>query len=66
MQYNLKELLQHMWIVLRVLYKLSSEEKKIFSKDFWQVNDRILSLEERSLKKTPKLEVGFFESWLQF
>lgn len=66
MQYNLKEFLQHMWIVLCVLYKVSSEERKKFNKDFWQVYDRILSWGERSLKKTPKLELGFFESWLQF
>lgn len=66
MQYNLKEFLQPMWIVLSVLYRASSEEKKKFSKDFWQVDDRILSWGERSLKKTPELELGFFESWLEF
>lgn len=65
-QYNLKEFLQHVWIVLSVLYKISSEEKNKFSKDFWQIDDRILSWGERSLKKTPKLELGFFESGLQF
>lgn len=45
---------------------LQREKKKKFSKDFWQVDDRILSWGERSLKKAPKLELGFFESWLQF
>lgn len=61
MQCNLKEFLQHMWIVLCVLYKISSKEKKI-SKDFWQVDDRILSWGERNLKKTPEIRTGLFLS----
>lgn len=49
-----------MWIVLCTLYKISSEGKKKISKDFWQADDTILSWGERSLKKTPKLELGLF------
>lgn len=36
------------------------QREKKFSKDFWQVDDRILSWGERSLKKSLKIRTGLF------